>query len=148
MHPDVRTDKPGSCPKCGMNLIEVKTQNLKGKSGEHEGHKMEGVTTDHTEHHRKMAEDFKKRFLIVLPLTIIVLILSPKIQEWFGFTIDFPLRNIVLFGLGTLIAWYGGWPFYAAAKDELKSRNWGVMTLVSLAVLSGFFFSAAATFVF
>ena len=85
MHPDVRTDKPGSCPKCGMNLIEVKTQNLKGKSGEHEGHKMEGVTTDHTEHHRKMAEDFKKRFLIVLPLTIIVLILSPKIQEWFGF---------------------------------------------------------------
>ena len=143
MHPDVSSDKPGSCPKCGMDLIEVKTQNEK-----REGHKMEGMSGDHTEHHRRMAEDFKRRFFVVLPLTIIVLILSPKIQEWFGFTLEFPLRNNVLFGLGTLIAWYGGWPFYAAAKDELKSRNWGMMTLVSLAVLSGFFFSAAATFVF
>src|SRR3990172_2565744 len=143
MHPDVSSDKPGSCPKCGMDLIEVKTQNEK-----REGHKMEGMSGDHTEHHRRMAEDFKRRFFVVLPLTIIVLILSPKIQEWFGFTIDFPLRNIVLFGLGTLIAWYGGWPFYAAAKDELRSKNWGMMTLVSLAVLSGFFFSVGATFVF
>ena len=23
MHPDVKEDKPGSCPKCGMDLIEV-----------------------------------------------------------------------------------------------------------------------------
>ena len=23
MHPDVRRDKPGSCPKCGMDLVEV-----------------------------------------------------------------------------------------------------------------------------
>src|SRR3990172_10770089 len=142
MHPDVISDKPGSCPKCGMDLIEVKTHD------KHEGHKMEGMSGDHTEHHRRMAEDFKKRFFVVLPLTFIVLILSPKIHEWFGFTLEFPLRNVVLFGLGSLIAWYGGWPFYSAAKDELRSRNWGMMTLVSLAVLSGFFFSAAATFVF
>jgi len=148
MHPDVRTDKPGSCPKCGMNLIEVKTQNLKGKSGEHEGHKMEGVTTDHTEHHRKMAEDFKKRFLIVLPLTIIVLILSPKIQEWFGFTVSMPANGFLLFSLGSAIALYGGLPFFQAAKQELRSKNYGMMTLVSLAVLSGYFFSVAATFLF
>ena len=24
MHPEVITDKPGKCPKCGMNLIEKK----------------------------------------------------------------------------------------------------------------------------
>jgi len=24
MHPEVRTDKPGQCPKCGMVLIEKK----------------------------------------------------------------------------------------------------------------------------
>jgi Cu2+-exporting ATPase len=107
-----------------------------------------GEHIDHTEHHRKMAEDFKKRCFVVLPLTIIVLILSPKIQEWFGFSIDFPLRNLVLFGLGTLIALYGGWPFYTAAKDELRSKNWGMMTLVSLAVLAGYAFSVLATFAF
>ena len=148
MHPDVSSDKPGSCPKCGMDLIEVNTPNSKAQGKEHGGHNMEKMSADHTEHHRKMAEDFKKRFFTVFPLTFVVLILSPKIQEWFGFTLEFPLRNVILFGLGSFIAWYGGWPFYSAAKDELRSKNWGMMTLVSLAVLSGFFFSAAATFLF
>lgn len=23
MHPDVVSDKPGNCPKCGMSLVEV-----------------------------------------------------------------------------------------------------------------------------
>jgi len=138
MHPEVVSDKPGSCPKCGMDLIEV---NRKSSETKHR-------QVDHTEHHRRMAEDFRKRFFVVLPLTLIVLILSPKIQEWLGLSVDFPLRNFVLFGLGSLIALWGAWPFYAASKDELKSRNWGMMTLVSLAVLSGYLFSVAATIAF
>ena len=24
MHPEVRSDKPGKCPKCGMELVEIK----------------------------------------------------------------------------------------------------------------------------
>jgi hypothetical protein len=24
MHPEVASDKPGKCPKCGMNLVEKK----------------------------------------------------------------------------------------------------------------------------
>jgi multidrug efflux pump subunit AcrA (membrane-fusion protein) len=26
MHPEVRSDKPGKCPKCGMNLVPTKRQ--------------------------------------------------------------------------------------------------------------------------
>ena len=85
MHPDVKSNKPGSCPKCGMDLIEVNAQ-----TGQHQGHKMEEASVDHAQHHRKMAEDFRRRFFVVFPLTIVVLILSPKIQEWFGFTLEFP----------------------------------------------------------
>jgi len=127
MHPEVKQDKPGRCPKCGMDLVEVEE-----KGTENSEHKRNDASAmDHTEHHRRMAEDFKRRFFIAVPLTVIVLILSPKIQEWFGFSLDFPLRNFALFALGSVIALFGGWPFYTAAKDELRARNWGMMTLVS-----------------
>jgi hypothetical protein len=26
MHPDVKSDKDGKCPKCGMNLVQKKTK--------------------------------------------------------------------------------------------------------------------------
>lgn len=26
MHPEVEQDKPGSCPKCGMNLVQKKKE--------------------------------------------------------------------------------------------------------------------------
>lgn len=150
MHPEVISDRPGRCPKCGMDLVEMKEKGKEGgvdhdKFHSHPGHH-EGM--DPIEHHKMMAEDFKRRFFVVLPLTIIVLLLSPKIQEWFGYTVLFPYINLILFGLGTAIVAYGGLPFYQAAKHELGSRNYGMMTLVSLAVLSGYFFSVAATFLF
>lgn len=34
MHPEVKPDKPGNCPKCGMNLIE-KNRVLITISGQH-----------------------------------------------------------------------------------------------------------------
>lgn len=129
MHPEVVSDKPGKCPKCGGMALVKKDEE---SHGGHEYH-------DHTEHHRVMAEDFKRRFFISLPLTIIVLIISPKVQEWVAPT---------LFVLGTVIVLYGGKPFYEAAKSEIKSRNWGMMTLVSLALTAGYLFSIAATFAF
>lgn len=140
MHPEVTSDKPGECPKCAMVLSESKEDEGDGGVG--------GVGGDHTSHHRMMAEDFKRRFFITLPLAIIVLLLSSKIQEWLGFSFDIAGRELVLFLLGSVIALWGAWPFFTAAKDELRSRNYGMMTLVSLAVLSGYFFSIAATFLF
>lgn len=136
MHPEVISDKPGKCPKCGgMELVE--------KMGE-----MGAMGGDHMAHHAMMAHDFKRRFWLTLPLVLIILILSSKIQEWLGIKIDFPGREFILFILGTIVALWGGWPFFSAAKQELGSRNYGMMTLVSLAVLTGYFFSVAATFLF
>lgn len=32
MHPEVTSDKPGKCPKCGMELVEKKTATKKKES--------------------------------------------------------------------------------------------------------------------
>lgn len=139
MHPEVVSDKPGKCSKCGgMDLVLVKKT----------AHRPQHAPGHAHNHHEIMAQDFKKRFWMVLPLTIIVLILSPQIQNWLGIRLDFAGREIVLFALGSLIALWGALPFYQHAKGELETKNFGMMTLVSLAVLSGYSFSVAATFLF
>ena len=138
MHPEVRLDAPGKCPKCGMELVMVHGE---AKVKEEE-------PMDHTAHHTQMGHNFKTLFFQTLPVTGVILLLSPNIQRWFGYSLDFSGINLVLFILGSVVALYGGRPFYSAARLEIAERNFGMMTLVSLAVLSGYFFSVAATFLF
>lgn len=129
MDPDIISKKPGNCPKCGMELMPMA-----------KGH--EGVD------HANMEEGFKRKFFVTLPLVLIILVLAPKIQEWFRFNLTFPGIEIVTFALTSIIVFYSGLPFYQMARGEIKARKYGMMTLVSLAVLSGYFFSVAATFLF
>ena len=110
---------------------------------EHEHHKAEGH-----DHHAMMEADFRRRFWVVLALTIPVLLLSPTIQEWFGFTLTFPGARYVLFALATAITFYGTWPFYKNARKALKSGVLDMSVLVSLAVSAGYLFSVGATFIF
>lgn len=43
MHPEVKSDKPGSCPKCGMKLIKEKTAASGGESSDDENAAMENI---------------------------------------------------------------------------------------------------------
>ncbi|MEX2033120.1 MAG: heavy metal translocating P-type ATPase [Candidatus Colwellbacteria bacterium] len=103
----------------------------------------------HHNHHQMMEADFRRRFFAVLALVIPILILSPTIQDWLGLEfLRFDGSNYFLFLLASIVAVYGGWPFYTGAVSEVKSRNYGMMALVTIAVLSGYLFSAASTFIF
>ncbi len=110
---------------------------------EHEQHKAEGH-----DHHAMMEADFRRRFWVVLALTIPVLFLSPTIQEWFGFSFTFTGARYVLFTLATIITFYGTWPFYQGARKALRSGVLDMSVLVSIAVSAGYLFSVGATFVF
>ena len=100
----------------------------------------------HQDHHRMMIEDFKKRFYISMIVTIPILILSPMIQEWMNFKIEFKGSGLILFGLSTFIYFYGGWPFLKGLKDELKDRNPGMMTLIAMAISVAYLYSSATIF--
>jgi Cu2+-exporting ATPase len=111
----------------------------------HESMQHEG----HHDHHSMMEQDFKRRFFVSLLITGPILILSPTIQEWFNFTIpQFAGYDYLLFGLATIIALYGGWPFYTGAYESIQKGVLGMMVLVSIAVGTGYLFSVAATFIF
>jgi Cu2+-exporting ATPase len=102
----------------------------------------------HHDHHAMMELDFRKRFFVSILITGPILILSPTIQQWFNFTVpQFPGYDYVLFGLATVIAIYGGWPFYKGAYESIQKGILGMMVLVSLAVSTGYLFSVATTFI-
>lgn len=119
---------------------------------EHNHNVAVGSAGNHENHHFMMEADFKRRFFVVFILTIPILAFSPTIQEWTGFSVPaaYYILNTkyLLFLLASVVAIYGGWPFYSGAAEELKKRNYGMMTLVAVAVLSGYLFSAASTFIF
>ncbi|MFQ6087672.1 MAG: heavy metal translocating P-type ATPase, partial [Candidatus Methanofastidiosia archaeon] len=111
--------------------------------------KHEHEKAEHHDHHAMMERDFQKRFWVTLAITIPVLILSPTIQKWFGFSVpSFTGSKYLLFSLASVIAFYGGLPFYKGALKALKNGILDMMVLVSLAVISGYLFSVGTTFFF
>ncbi|TVM19544.1 heavy metal translocating P-type ATPase [Oceanidesulfovibrio indonesiensis] len=95
-----------------------------------------------------MAQDFKRRFIVSTALTVPIAYLSPMLRSLLGLGEPewVPGRMYVLFALATIIFFYGGMPFLRHAWMELKKRQPGMMTLISLAVIVAYGYSAAVTF--
>jgi Cu2+-exporting ATPase len=101
---------------------------------------------DHRKHHEHMIEDFQRRFWFSLILTLPILILSPLIQDILGYRLIFRFDNYLLFGLSSLVYFYGGWPFLTGLIDELKKKQPGMMTLIGVAITVAYGYSVAITF--
>lgn len=100
----------------------------------------------HGRHEGHVTEDFKRRFIISLILTIPILILSPFIQGLFGFELVFPGSILVLFLLSTLVYFYGGYPFLKGFFREVRDNDIGMMTLIAVAISAAYFYSSAVAF--
>jgi Cu2+-exporting ATPase len=95
------------------------------------------------QHHEHMIEDFRRRFWVSLILTLPILILSPLIQNILGYEFTFRYDNYLLFGLSSLVYFYGGWPFLTGLIDELKKKQPGMMTLIGVAISVAWGYSSA-----
>ncbi len=91
---------------------------------------------------------FRTRFWISLLLSIPVLVYSPTIQDWLGFTAPgFPGSQWVTPAFSVVVFLYGGLPFLRMAVPELRNRKPGMMTLISLAIAVAFTYSLATLFI-
>lgn len=106
---------------------------------DHQGH-------DHHDHHEMMIQDFKRRFIVSVILTIPILLLTSAIQQFLGLDWGFTYDSWVLFGLATMVFFYGGWPFLTGAIDEIKQKNPGMMTLIGLAIVVAYGYSTMVVF--
>ena len=98
------------------------------------------------DHHAMMINDFRKRFYVVLILTVPIMLLSPMIQHWMNVHWEFPGSEYLLAGLSSIVFFYGGWPFLKGWFEEMKSWKPGMMTLIGFAILVAYLYSMATVF--
>ena len=123
MHPEIRQDHPGNCPKCGMTLEPV-------------------MPSLDDEANPELA-DFTHRFWWTLPLTVIVTVLA-----MFGHRLGWmamATQSWVELVLSVPIVLWAGWPFFVRGAQSVVNRSPNMWTLISLGTGSAFVYSVVAT---
>jgi Cu+-exporting ATPase len=124
MHPEIRQDRPGNCPKCGMSLEPLIP---------------EATAADDNPELR----DFTRRFWWTLPLTVIVMVLAmaghrlgwmdPAKQSWLELVLSLP------------IVFWAGWPFFVRCAQSFRHRSPNMWTLIGIGTGAAFVYSVVAT---
>jgi Cu2+-exporting ATPase len=111
--------------------------------GNHEDHGNHGDHVDHSGHERM----FRRKFWISLALSVPVLVFSPSIQDFLNYSLPaFSGSQWITPAFSVIVFFYGGLPFLQMAVPEVRKRQPGMMTLISLAILVAFVYSLAALF--
>src|SRR6266705_3905423 len=164
MHPEVRQDKQGSCPKCGVALEPVMPLPLKEKieytCPMHPqiirdapgncpicGMALEPRVATGEEDNAELI-DMKRRFWVSTVLTVPLLILAMS-----EFLSGDPMRNFVgmrnivwlSFALASPVVLWGGWPFFARFWQSIVNRSLNMFTLIGLGVAVAYVYSVIAT---
>ncbi|KOR14085.1 ATPase [Staphylococcus carnosus] len=97
---------------------------------------------NHMGHHHH--GNFKKKFFISLIFALPIIILSPMMGLHLPFQFTFKGSDWIVLILATILFVYGGQPFLSGAKDELKEKKPGMMTLIALGITVAYVYSLYA----
>lgn len=121
----------------------------------HSGHTAHGAdqhgshgATAHGGHDKHAGHDpeaFRRKFWLSLALTVPIVVTSDMVMEWFGYTLAFPGISWVGPVLGTVVFFYGGWPFLQGGVREVRDRAPGMMLLISMAITVAYVASLATS---
>ncbi|WP_229780538.1 heavy metal translocating P-type ATPase [Arthrobacter sp. BL-252-APC-1A] len=115
------------------------------------GHAHSAVDDDHALHqHGQHAGHstamFRNRFWASLVLSVPVVVFSSMVSHLLGYRVpEFPGSGWIPPVLGTVIFFYGGMPFLKGGWTELRSRQPGMMLLISMAISVAFLASWITT---
>ncbi len=128
MHPEIRQNGPGSCPKCGMALEPVTVTLDEAKSPE--------------------LLDMTRRFVVGVVLTLPLLVVAMgdilpgrPIERMFGATFLAWIQLV----LATPVVLWAGWPFFVRGWQSVVTRNPNMFTLIALGVSVAYAESVLAT---
>ncbi|WP_282828843.1 copper-translocating P-type ATPase [Pelomonas sp. V22] len=123
MHPEIRQDHPGNCPKCGMTL--------------------EPLLPELEEEENPELADFQRRFWWTLPLTLVVTLLAMVGHrlQWF----EMATQSWIELALTLPIALWAGWPFFQRGWQSVLNRSPNMWTLIALGTGAAFIYSVVAT---
>ena len=125
MHPEVRQDHPGTCPKCGMTLEPVIPELDQGDDPER--------------------KDLSRRFWWTLPLTVIVTALAMFGQRLGGLAPA--TQTYIELVLALPIVLWAGLPFFVRGFQSIIRRSPNMWTLIGLGTGAAFVYSVVATVV-
>nr|WP_283780880.1 heavy metal translocating P-type ATPase [Cupriavidus sp. U2] len=123
MHPEIRWDHPGNCPKCGMTLEPL----------------MPGLDDEENPE----LTDFRRRFWGTLPLTVVAFILA-----MFGHRLgwmDATTQSWVELALATPVVLWAGLPFFERCARSFINRSPNMWTLIGLGTGAAYIYSVIAT---
>ena len=161
MHPEVQSDKAGSCPKCGMALerADVPVRKTQYTCPMHPeivrahpgscpicGMALEPVVASAEEDTGEL-DDMSRRFWIsaVLTLPLFVYAMGEMIP---GNPLEHLLPGVwaqwVQLVLATPVVLWGGWPFFVRGWNSVRTMNLNMFTLIALGVGVAFVFSLVA----
>lgn len=170
MHKEVQQEKPGTCPKCGMQLVKSSNLKMQSESG-HEGHmehamkkveemsfweklKMSMNMTMGMEHGglagremaRLMEEDIRNKFFVSFLLSIPIILYSPLGTEFLKLNLPSPIPiPWLLFFLTTPVFFYGGWIFLYSTYMALKQKTLNMAVLIAVGITAAYGFSVVLT---
>ncbi len=165
MHPEVRQDKPSSCPKCGMPLEPVTVTAPQHKT-EYTcpmhpeivrdapgncpicGMTLEPRTVTLTEEENHELKDMRRRFWVSVVFTVplFVIGMSDLIPgEAFQRVVPPTVLPWLQLILASPVVLWGGWPFFVRFMQSLVHRSLNMFTLIGLGVVVAYGHSVVAT---
>ncbi|MFN0161908.1 MAG: copper-transporting P-type ATPase [Burkholderiales bacterium] len=123
MHAEVRQDRPGACPRCGMALEPLLPAIEEGENPE--------------------LIDFRRRFFWTLPLTATVMLLAMAGHrlQWF----DMAVQSWIELALTLPVVLWAGGPFFVRGAKSIASGSPNMWTLIGLGTGAAFGYSVVAT---